>query len=66
MLIDALVEFQCGTFMRHETYEILHSYARRAEAQALPKLGWIHDAMIGETSYPSFQSWFRKAKGWPV
>mgnify|MGYP003345369411 FL=1 len=65
-LIDALVEFQCGNFVRHHTYEVLHAYARRAENEGLPRLGWIHHALLREPDYARFVIWFRKAKGWPA
>jgi glycosyltransferase involved in cell wall biosynthesis len=65
-LIDALVQFQCGTFLRHEDYLMLREYAHVAEGRKLPRLGWIHDAIVRESSYVDFLAWFRRAKGWPV
>ena len=63
-LIDALSEFQCCSFVRYETYQVLHEYAVRARAKGLPELGWIQEAMLSEPTYPDFTAWFRKTKGW--
>jgi hypothetical protein len=52
--------------VRHHTYEVLHAYARRAENEGLPRLGWIHHALLREPDYARFVIWFRKAKGWPA
>jgi glycosyltransferase involved in cell wall biosynthesis len=63
-LIDALVEFQCSSFLRHDDYTVLRDYADRAERKNLPRLGWIHQALRRETDYKSFMSWYWDEKGW--
>jgi glycosyltransferase involved in cell wall biosynthesis len=64
VLVEALVDFQCGTFLRHTDYVVLREYANWATEAKLPKLGWIHEAIVREKSYPDFLTWFRTAKGW--
>lgn len=66
VLIDALTEFQCGSFVRHHHYLALRDYALSTEETAMPRLGWIHDALVKEKSYSDFNGWFRSAKGWPA
>jgi hypothetical protein len=63
-LINALVEFQCSSFVRNDNYELLREYAARADKYRLPKLGWIHGALVKEPDYQRFVAWFRQAKGW--
>ncbi len=65
-LIDTLVELQCSGFLRYEGYRILVDYVREAESKKLPKLGWVHDALLLQEDYPSFQAWYRRTRGWPV
>jgi len=64
-LIEALAEFQCGGFIRHEHYVAMRDYALSANSLAMPRLGWLHDALLREHNYASFTRWFRSAKGWP-
>jgi glycosyltransferase involved in cell wall biosynthesis len=63
-LIDALAEFQCGTFIRHEHYLVMRDYARSVGDSDMPRLGWLHDALVAGPDYASFTCWFRAAKGW--
>ncbi len=66
VLIDALAEFQCSSFIRHDHYLVLRDYAVSTEGTTMPRLGWLHDALVREKRYIDFSSWFRIAKGWPV
>ncbi|WP_280178565.1 glycosyltransferase family 2 protein [Methylobacterium gnaphalii] len=63
-LVIALVEFQNSAFIRPNCYETLRRYAAAADKNDLPRLGWIHDAILREPSYERFQKWFRRTKGW--
>lgn len=65
-VIDALTEFQCGSFIRKEHHEALREYALSVEGTDLPRVGWLHEALIRERGYANFTSWFRSAKGWPA
>jgi glycosyltransferase involved in cell wall biosynthesis len=65
-LVDALVEYQCSQFIRHDSYRVMRDYALRAEKEDLPKLGWIHHAIVNEPGFAAFTRWFRAAKGWPI
>ena len=65
-LIDALAEFQCGSFIRHDQYLVLREYAVSSEGTTMPRLGWLHEALVRERRYADFNSWFRSAKGWPA
>lgn len=64
--VTALIEFQNSAFVRLDCYETLRRYALRTVDEDLPKLGWIHEAMLREPTYERFQTWFRRAKGWPL
>jgi glycosyltransferase involved in cell wall biosynthesis len=64
-LVNALAEFQCGSFVRREVYHVMHDYALSIEGKDLPKLGWIHDAMLACESHVEFQRWYYSVKGWP-
>jgi len=63
-LIDGLAEFQCGGYIRHHHYLVMRDYARSASEQKLPRLGWLHEALLRERDYSGFTAWFRAAKGW--
>lgn len=65
-LVEALVEFQCSNFIRIGGYEALRGYAERAEKLGVPRLGWIHDALLREPDFERFLAWFRRAKGWAI
>jgi glycosyltransferase involved in cell wall biosynthesis len=65
-LIDALAEFQCASFIRHGPYEVMRRYAVTAGELEIPRLGWLHEALLREPDYVAFTRWFRGAKGWPV
>lgn len=65
-LIDGLAEFQCGAFIRYEHYLAMRDYARSAQARKMPRLGWLHDALVEKQDYAAFTDWFRQAKGWPA
>lgn len=66
VLIDALAEFQCSSFIRHDHYMVLRDYAVSTVGTTMPRLGWLHDALVREKRYVDFSSWFRAAKGWPA
>jgi glycosyltransferase involved in cell wall biosynthesis len=66
VLIDALAEFQCGSYIRHHHYLAMRNYALSAKDRQLPRLGWLHDALVSESSYAAFTHWFRMIKGWAV
>jgi glycosyltransferase involved in cell wall biosynthesis len=63
-LIDALAEFQCGAFIRYHSYTAMRDYAMSAIDRKLPKMGWIHEALVREPGYPEFTRWYRRARGW--
>jgi hypothetical protein len=63
-LVDALVEFQCSGFVRRGCYAVMKRHADRADAEGLPKLGWIHDALRREPGYAAFVAWHRRAVNW--
>jgi glycosyltransferase involved in cell wall biosynthesis len=65
-LVEALVEFQCSQFIRYESYLVMRDYARKAVETEMPRLGWLHDAIVHEDSYAGFTNWFRRTKGWPI
>jgi glycosyltransferase involved in cell wall biosynthesis len=65
-LVEALVEFQCSQFVRPDCYRVMKDYALRAEKEDLPKLGWIHWAIVNKPGFAEFTRWFRRTKGWPV
>ncbi len=63
-LLEALVEFQCGGFIRHEHYEAMRNYSFSIGDSELPRLGWLHDALVSQKTYSDFTKWFRFTKGW--
>jgi glycosyltransferase involved in cell wall biosynthesis len=65
-LIDALVEFQCGAFIRSGHYAVMRDYAASIAGTEMPRLGWIHNALVEKPDYLEFTKWFRSAKGWPA
>ena len=63
-LVEALVQLQCSGYIRPEEYVTLKRYAQAAEDKGLPKLGWLHPAILKERDYLDFTAWFRKTKAW--
>lgn len=63
-LLDALVEFQCSSFISPVMFEILRVYGKRAEDEGLPRLGWVHHRLIHSRSYGKFIEWYWRIKGW--
>jgi glycosyltransferase involved in cell wall biosynthesis len=37
---------------------------RKLRKKRLPRLGWIHDALVRQKSYADFQAWYRSSRGW--
>lgn len=66
VLIDGLCEFQCGGFIRHEHYLAMRNYALSVGDGEMPRLGWLHDALLLQPNYGSFTKWVRATKGWPA
>lgn len=64
LLVNALAEFQCGGLLRYEDYGELRDYAARADRQNLPKLGWIHEAILQERTYSDFSLWLASTSDW--
>jgi glycosyltransferase involved in cell wall biosynthesis len=65
-LIDGLAEFQCSAYIRHSHYTAMKAYADTAAERNMPRLGWLHNALVSQPDYAAFTSWFRAAKGWPA
>ncbi len=64
ILLDALVEFQCSSFIRSQHFEAMRDYCCSIGDSDLPRLGWLHDALVSNKTYADFTKWFRHAKGW--
>jgi hypothetical protein len=72
-LIEALCEFQASAFVTPAMHRKLRNYGLAAEAfnaskpeRSMPKLGWIHDAIVQQPTYPDFIKWYNHAKGWKI
>jgi len=72
-LIDVLCEFQASAFVTPAMHRKLRAYGLEAEAynagqpeRSRPTLGWIHDAIVEQPTYPAFIKWYNQAKGWKI
>jgi hypothetical protein len=63
-LLAALVELQCAGFVRYEHYRIMRDYARSIQSTDLPRLGWIHHALLTSQDFLEFTKWYRANRGW--
>lgn len=61
--VDVVSEFQVAGYIDAPGYIKLAAYAREAEARGLPKLGWIHGALLDFQTYDRFFAWLNDVRG---
>lgn len=60
--VAALADFQCAGLLTYGQYSTLRRYAEHKPQKRVPKLGWIHEAIVRECSYAKFSRWLCEAQ----